>query len=413
MGKECDDMEDTKKIKILNVDDDTTNRYILTRILSKAGYEIEEAASGKEALKKAEVEQPNLIILDVNLPDITGYEVCKQLKSNPITSFIPILSISSHYTKNEDWIQGLECGADNYLIKPIDSHVLIAIVKSMLRIQSTESKLRIALREAETVNNVKTQFLANISHELRTPINVILAALQMTNIIIEDIDLIDIKNKLYKYNGMMKQNSFRLIRLINNLIDITKVDSGFMNMNKMNINIVRIVEDITLSVASFVENKQIELIFDTDVEERITACDPDKIERIMFNLLSNATKFTNAGGRISVNIFDKEEYIIISVQDTGIGISEENKQKIFQRFLQIDDTLYRNSEGSGIGLSLVKSFVEMHGGEITLESTYGQGSSFIIKLPVIIIDEIEEKGEGGVNSDYIDRMNIEFSDIYA
>ena len=410
-------MEDNKKIKILIVDDDAS-RYISTKILSKAGYEIKEAASGKEALKKAEVENPDLIMLDFNLPDITGYEVCKRLKSNPITQFIPILIISSYYTKNEEWINGLECGADNYLIKPIDAHVLLAIVKSMLRIQSTEIRLRIALKEAEAASNVKTQFLANVSHELKTPINVIVSALQMSGIIIEnidlqDIDLLDIKKKLFKYNGMMEQNSYRLIRLINNLIDISKIDSGFMNMTRRNIDIVRIVEDITLSVASFVESKKIELIFDTDVEEKITACDPNKIETIIFNLLSNATKFTNADGKITVNIFDKEEYIIISVQDTGIGIAEEDKQNIFQRFLQIDDTSHRNSEGSGIGLSLVKSLVEMHGGEITIESIYGQGSNFIIKLPIIIIDETKEKNRGSIDPNYVDKMNIEFSDVYT
>ena len=407
-------MEYTKKIIILIVDDDDINRNVLKKILSKASYEIKEANSGKEALEKAIIEKPNLIILDVNLPDITGYEVCKQIKLNFITQFIQVLNISAYYTKNEDWVHGLECGADNYLTKPIDPKVLLAIVKSMLRIQSTEGKLRIALKEAQSANDVKTQFLANVSHELKTPINVIVSALQMTNIIIEDIEVNDIKKKLHKYSGMMRQNSYRLIRLINNLIDITKIDSGFMNMTRQNVDIVKIVEDITLSVANFVENKQIELIFDTDVEEKITACDPDKIETIIFNLLSNATKFTNADGKITVNIFDREEYIIISVQDTGIGIEDADKQKIFERFLQVDDTSHRNSEGSGIGLSLVKSFVEMHGGKITLESTYGTGSNFIIKLPIIIIDKIIEKnGDGLISPNYVDKMNIEFSDVYA
>ena len=410
-------MDNKEKIKILIVDDDDTSRRIFTKILRNNWYEVLEATCGNEALEKVKIEKPNLIILDVNLPDITGYEVSKQLKLNPITNGIQILSVSSYYTKNEDWVNGLECGADNYLTKPVDSNVLIAIVKSMLRIQSTEGKLRIALNEAETASNIKTQFLANISHELKTPINVIVTALQMTNIILKDIDLkdidlYDIKSRLYKYNGMMKQNSYRLIRLINNLLDITKIDSKFMNMNLKNVNIVEIVEEITLSVASFVESKQIELIFDTDIEERIIACDQDKIETIIFNLLSNAIKFTNVDGKITVNIFNREEYIIISVQDTGIGVSEEDKQKIFKRFLQADDTYNRNSEGTGIGLSLVKSLVEMHGGEITLESTYGKGSNFIIKLPVIIIDEIKEITGCNTNTNYIDRMNIEFSDIY-
>ena len=406
-------MLNNKEIKVLVVDDDPFNRRFLTRILSNVGYEVEEAECGKEALLKAKIKNLNLIILDVNLPDITGYEVCEQLKLNPDTECIPILNITAMYTKNEDWVHGLECGADNYLIKPVDPNVLRAIVTSMLKNESTERKLRIALKKADDANNIKSQFLANISHELKTPINVIVSALQMANIIVKDIESSDIKNKLDKYNGMMKQNSYRLIRLINNLIDITKIDSGFTHMSKHNIDLVKTVEDITLSVASFVESKQIELIFDTDVEEKIVACDPDKIETIMFNLLSNATKFTDAGGKITVNMFDKGKYIIISVKDTGIGISEEDKVKIFGRFLQVDDTLHRNSEGSGIGLSLVKSFIEMHGGKITIESTYGEGSDFIIKLPIITIEETKRKKEYSIRPNYVDKMNIEFSDIYA
>lgn len=406
-------MEHSDSIKILIVDDDPTSRSILKKILTKVGYEIIQADCGKDGLTKVEIEKPNLLILDIDLPDMTGYEVCRLIKLNAETEYVPVLNISSYFTKDEDYIHGLECGADNYLTKPINPQVLVAIVKSMLKIESTESKLRIAVKEAETANDVKSQFLANISHELKTPINVIVSALQMTNVIIGDIEKIDTKDKLLKYSAMMMQNSYRLIRLINNLIDITKIDSGFINIMRKNFDIVKIVEDITLSVATFVQSKQIELIFDTDIEEKITACDPDKIETIMFNLLSNATKFTNSGGKITVNIFDKGEYIIISVKDTGIGIEDVDKQKIFQRFLQVDDTSHRNNEGSGIGLSLVKSFVEMHGGEITLESTYGVGSNFLIKIPILLIDEVEGRNADNVNESYVHKMNIEFSDVYT
>jgi signal transduction histidine kinase len=406
-------VEYTKKIKILIVDDDTIYSSILTKILTKVGYEIDQANCGQEGLKKLENDKPNLIILDIDLPDITGYDVCKQIKLNPDTQHVPVINISSYFTKNEDWVHGMECGADNYLTKPINPEVLVAIVKSMLKIQCTERELRMAVIEAKAADDVKTQFLANISHELKTPINVIVSALQMTNIVIKDIEMSDVKARLHKYSSMMKQNSYRLIRLINNLIDITKIDSGFLHMVKSNVDIVKIVEDITLSVATFIEGKGIELIFDTDIEEKIITCDPDKIETIIFNLLSNATKFTNVNGKITVNIFDKEEYIIISVKDSGIGIEDVDKEKIFKRFLQVDDTSHRNNEGSGIGLSLVKSFVEMHGGEITIESTLGVGSNFIIKLPTTKNDEIKEVDEVYTMQSYVDKMNIEFSDIYT
>ncbi|NJD02274.1 MAG: HAMP domain-containing histidine kinase, partial [Ruminiclostridium sp.] len=242
-----------------------------------------------------------------------------------------------------------------------------------------------------------------------------LAALKISNNAINNIKLMDIKDKLARYNGTMKQNSYRLIRLINNLIDITKIDSGFFNLKLSNVNIVSIVEEITLSVASFIESRNIELVFDTDIEERITACDPDKLERIIFNILSNAIKFTDAGGKITVSIIDGVESIGISIQDTGIGISEENQKKIFERFLQVDDSLSRNHEGCGIGLSLVKSFVEMHGGEVTVASTYGKGSNFFIKLPIRIAANSEEKNiqDAEISQYHAERMQIEFSDIYA
>ena len=180
-----------ENIKILIVDDDSTCRYILKKVLSKVGYDILEADCGKEGLRILKVEKPNLVLLDIDLPDINGYEVCKQIKSNLDTKYIQVLNMSSLYTKNEDWVHGIEAGADNYLTKPIDPKVLIVIVKSMLKIQHTESKLRIAIKEVEEANDVKTQFLANVSHELKTPINVIVSALQMTNIIVEDIEVTD------------------------------------------------------------------------------------------------------------------------------------------------------------------------------------------------------------------------------
>ncbi len=172
------------------------------------------------------------------------------------------------------------------------------------------------------------------------------------------------------------------MRLINNLLDTTKLDSGYLKLNLVNCNIVNLVEEITLSVVYYAESKNINIIFDTDVEEKIMAVDPDKIERIVLNLLSNAIKFTGSGGNIYVTVKDFEDNIIISVKDTGIGIPEDKIENIFDRFVQVDKTLRRNKEGSGIGLYLVKSFVNMHEGTIDIQSEIGKGSEFIINIPV-------------------------------
>ncbi|MDV3427330.1 MAG: PAS domain S-box protein [Bacillota bacterium] len=265
------------------------------------------------------------------------------------------------------------------------------------------------LNETREMNKLITDFFANVSHELKTPLNVIFAAVQTLNLYNDGSE--EHKKIRRKYFNMMKQNCYRLIKLINNLLDITRIDSGFVKLRFQNCNIISIIENITLSVASYVESKGIKLIFDTDVEEKITACDPDKIERIILNIISNSIKFTGQGGEILVNINDQDEGIKISIKDNGIGIPQEKLNSIFERFNQVDKSLSRNREGTGIGLSLVKSLVEMHKGKIEAKSKLGEGSEFIIYLPIIKGNESADE-----NKNYevdIERINIEFSDIYS
>jgi two-component system, sensor histidine kinase and response regulator len=198
------------------------------------------------------------------------------------------------------------------------------------------------------------------------------------------------------------------------LIDITKIDTGYFTLDFRLCNIVKIVEDITLSVAEYVEAKGIELVFDTDVEELEIYCDFDALERILLNLLSNAFKFTDSGGYIYVYFKSSIDKVCISVKDTGVGISHENIESIFERFRQVENLMTRKHEGSGIGLSLVKHLVEMHGGNINIKSNLGEGSEFVVELPIkefIDGDNNLDKKTNFQNS-FAERINIEFSDIY-
>ncbi|MBV7273232.1 PAS domain S-box protein [Clostridiaceae bacterium UIB06] len=282
--------------------------------------------------------------------------------------------------------------------------------KQVEKLQKDVKKNIELLNETIESNKFITEFFSNISHELKTPLNVIFAAVQVLDMYNKNMEG-EYVEKEEKYLKVMKQNCYRLMRLINNLLDITRADSGFLRVDLQNHDIISVVEDITLSVAAYVEDKGINLIFDTEVEEKIMAFDPYKIERILLNLLSNAIKFTNPGGEIRINIEDKKEIVAISVRDTGVGIPEDKLKIIFERFRQVDKTLSRNREGSGIGLSLVKSFVEMHGGKVYVESKLGIGSKFIIELPVKVLDgETDEKNF--VHETNPERVNIEFSDIY-
>lgn len=276
-----------------------------------------------------------------------------------------------------------------------------------------EEKLEKEKSAAEEANLLKSQFLANMSHELRTPVNVIFSAIQLFELHLQKKINIDSLN-CNKHLQAMKQNCHRLLRLINNLIDITKIGAGFMEVHLKNVNVVNIVEDITLSVDQYAKGKDIYVQFDTEIEEKIMALDPDKLERILLNLLSNAIKFTKENGKVFVNIYDRDKSIIISVKDSGIGIPQEKISQIFDRFIQVENTMVRTNEGSGIGLSIVKSFVEMHGGTIDVVSELGVGSEFIIQLPVKLLNEQAYKEFNTPNNkqNYAEVLHIEFSDIY-
>lgn len=271
------------------------------------------------------------------------------------------------------------------------------------------------LNEALAYDKLKTEFFSNISHEIRTPLNIILSTLQMIDLLRNNDTIAYDKYKLNNYLSSMKQNSLRLLKLVNNLIDITKIDSGYLYVNLQPCNIVKVVEDISLSTSGYIHNKGIELIFDTDFEEKILNIDIDKIERIMLNLLSNAVKFTKPNGNIMVKLYENKNHVYISVKDSGIGIPKEKQQLIFERFIQVDKSLTRNHEGSGIGLSIVKSLVEMHNGKIFLNSEYGKGSEFIIELPIPKdLEIINTMGDNlFIKQTNEDLVNMEFSDIYT
>lgn len=263
--------------------------------------------------------------------------------------------------------------------------------------------------------NLKMQeeFLANITHELKTPLNVIFSSSQLFELYLKNNSLGDNKDKIRKIIYSTRQNCYRLTKLISNIVDLSKIESGFFELNLSNENIVYIVEDIVQSVSEYVQSKGMRIIFDTNSEEKIIACDTDKIERIILNLISNAIKFSEPGDEIYVDVFDKDDTVEISVKDNGIGIGKDCLNIIFERFKQVDKSFARNAEGSGIGLCLVKSIVELHGGKIRVESKLGKGSKFNIELPARTISNLNNISKNRQQNSKIEMVNIEFSDIYS
>ncbi|WP_196049063.1 PAS domain-containing sensor histidine kinase [Clostridium saudiense] len=263
------------------------------------------------------------------------------------------------------------------------------------------------------IEKMQQEFFANISHELRTPLNLIFGSLQLIKSVEKEV--LEKRNSLNKYIDIIDQNSKRLLKLVDNLIESTRMKCGYYEYNPKNYDIVSFVENISMSVADFAKQNNIDLIFDTDVEEKIMAFDLEKLERIMLNLLSNSIKYNKAQGQIEVLLNDCNDTFVITVKDTGVGIPSDKLMYIFERFRQVENRFNKSTEGSGIGLSLVKDLIEIQGGTIEVKSELGVGSEFIIKLPVKILSDDSNIDKVYFNNDYHDlvkRMNIEFSDIY-
>ena len=305
------------------------------------------------------------------------------------------------YDREGNFIAGIVCSSD--ITDRLKYHNMLLSQK--------DSKLKCEIEKNEDLQNIlkeQEEFFTNISHELRTPLNVIFSAIQM-------IEMYSKNNfsEQQKFVKIIKQNCYRLMRLINNIIDLSKIEAGYLELHPVNLDIVNLVEDITMSVVEYTKSKNVDITFDTNVEEKIIACDPDMVERIILNLLSNAIKFTEPNDKIYVTIKDKEGKIYISVKDTGCGIPEDKLGIIFERFRQADGSFSKSHQGSGIGLSLVKKLVELHGGSISVNSKLGLGSEFIVELPVKLVENDEKKENNSYMFDNSNILSIEFSDIYT
>lgn len=284
------------------------------------------------------------------------------------------------------------------------------IVSRDIAIRDELEVLKKKYNDIKEYDNIRTEFFANLSHEVRTPVNILDNCLQLLNK--SKKNGVDSFVACYdKYEKTIKQNCHRILRLINNLLDISKIDSGFMDMNFKNSNIVNVVEDITLSIIPYVESKKINILFDTEIEELYVKCDSENIERVMLNLLSNSIKFTEKGGNILVDLSLEDKWVKIRVKDDGSGIPKEFRAFIFDRFIQINKGFNRTKEGSGIGLALVKSIIEMHEGQVYVADNEDKGAEIIVKIPNAKLEE-NEGGGMSQHQQISDKISIEFSDIY-
>ena len=338
-------------------------------------------------------DRPNDYIFDYNL--LKQYDI--NINSLPINSIIinnPIDIIKKN--------KGIFI---NILILLLGlTSIIITLISYIKYRKKYEKSIIEAKNMAEEANMLKSHFISNISHELKTPITVIMSVIQVLQI--KDTD--DFSNKNIQ---IIDNNCKRLLRLINNIIDMEKFDSNEITLDLKNVNMVSLIDDIVESIEPYAKSKDLSIIFDPHLEELYMSIDCPKIERVLLNLLSNAIKFSYNCGVIYISLYkDNDNNAVITFKDYGLGISEKNLKNIFDRFTQVDNTMTRSNEGSGIGLSIAHSFVTLHKGSIEVKSRENEGSEFIVKIPIKLINEKNIPTYDREILDY--NAKTELSDIY-
>nr|WP_216620113.1 response regulator [Myxococcus xanthus] len=365
---------------VLNVNDDDANRYLVNRLLSLAGYNVLEAATGMGALLMAQQHRPDVVILDVKLPDISGYEVCERLRANPQTAAIAVLHTSATFVTSDKKVRGLDGGADAYLTQPFEGAELIATVKSLLRLRHAEQVARNRANELAEMDRRKDEFLAMLGHELRNPLAAIMTAIG----ILERRPASD--DKEARMRGIIQRQTNHLARLVDDLLDVSRITRDKVELRPGSVDLVPVLRQVLQIVQPMADSRGLGLDVSLPSGPLWLQADATRLEQVFTNLLDNAIKYTDAGG---VHLHVEQEGVggsaqaVVRVKDSGIGIPPEVLPRIFELFAQADTSLERSRGGLGIGLTLVRKLIQLHGGEVTARSSGpGHGSEFVVKLPL-------------------------------
>lgn len=367
--------------KILVVDDTPANRYALVRILKTGGHGILEADTGQGGLDAAVSEQPDLILLDVKLPDIIGFEVTRRLKEDPATSHIPVLQISSSYTDADARAYGLNAGADAYLTSPMAPQVLLATVTALLRLRRAEQELKEAVQ-------ARDEFLAIASHDLRTPLMALQLKVEMMRRAAERG--LSNPDALPQQLDGISQLVRRMISLLEGLLDISQINAGTPSLKLDDVDLSALAHEVLDRFVEQLGQSGSALNISIPDEPVIGRWDPMRVEQVIANLLSNAVKY-GAGKPVDLIVEADAGAARIIVRDRGIGIAPDKREQIFQRFQRADAD--RESGSYGLGLWIVHELVQLLGGQISLDSAVGEGSTFTVELPLAGPQAAAEKAE--------------------
>lgn len=370
-----------KDFKLLIVDDVLSNVVLLKSLLVREGYNIATAGDGVSALASLKSEKPDLILLDVMMPGMSGYEVGKKIREEPEYaefSETPIIFLTA-LNSSSDIVDGFKNGGNDFISKPFNKEELLIRISHQLYLVSAK---RIINRQTEELKSTivgRDRLYSVIAHDLRSPIGSVKMVL---NMLVMNLPKEKIGDDSYDFLNVANQTIENTFSLLDNLLKWTKSQVGKLNVVYQNTDIVEVLADTVDTFKLVAQIKKLNLTFHHDINVKVRM-DIDMIKTVLRNLLSNAIKFSNEGGNIDVILTENEDFAIVSVKDGGTGIKDEDKQKLFNMATHFTTFGTANEEGSGLGLLLVKDFVDKNGGTLSFDSEYGKGSTFSFTVPKV------------------------------
>ncbi len=358
---------------ILVVDDTPANLQMLVGMLKLSGYRPRPVTSGVQALQAARAEPPHLVLLDVNMPEMNGFQVCAQLKADPRLAAIPVIFISA-MSDTLDKVRGFQAGGVDYVTKPFQVDEVKARVAAQLELCRQRRELQAGYEKLRRSEQMRDELVHMIVHDLRSPLTAVLANLELLR---EDADKLpepsreDVERSLHVARQMM--------RLINGVLDVSKMEADKMTLQRSECDVVGLIGGTLSDFKGLVGTRA--LVFEHPDEPLPAVVDEQVLTRIVQNLLANALRVTPAQGEIRVAVAAQDSHILVRVNDNGPGIAPELRERIFDKFAQAEDRRARKTHTTGLGLTFCKLAVQAHGGQIGVDSELGQGASFWFTLP--------------------------------
>jgi len=364
--------------KVLIVDDVISNVLLLKVLLTNEKFNIVTAGNGTQALEQVKKEKPDLVLLDVMMPDISGFEVAQQMKADPEMSEIPIIFLTA-LNSTADIVKGFQVGGNDFISKPFNKEELIIRVTHQISLVAAK---RIIVAQTEELRKTimgRDKLYSVIAHDLRSPMGSIKMVL---NMLILNLPSETIGEEMYELLTMANQTTEDVFSLLDNLLKWTKSQIGKLKVVYQDINMVEVVEGVS-EIFTMVGLKNIKIVQDVPVADVAVRADIDMVKTVIRNLISNAIKFSNEGAEVVVSLAEEDGMAIVSVKDSGCGIDEENQRKLLHTDTHFSTFGTNNEEGSGLGLLLCKDFVIKNGGKLWFTSKKGEGSTFSFSIPLL------------------------------